>query len=96
VLRSIGSGITRVHIRLKAGRAMIECCAANIASNNKSTMTAACTLPLDGESIDFGTKNPPTNPAMYANSSKNSTWHTAPYAKNAHRRMAIPHNFRKP
>src|SRR5262245_35835781 len=40
VLRSIGSGIRRVHQRLKAGRAITECCRLNTNSSTTLITTA--------------------------------------------------------
>jgi hypothetical protein len=62
VLRSIGSGITFVQASLNHGRAMTECCSANIASTDILINSDMPKSPSAPESIDFGTSRLPTKP----------------------------------
>jgi hypothetical protein len=67
VLRSIGSGMMRVQTRLKAGRAITECCTPNKVSSNTSIRIALLVGPETVESIDLNIKKSPTKPAIQAN-----------------------------
>ena len=60
--RSIGCGTTRVHQRLKPGRAITLCWTPNSAISARSTASAAGVFPAAPESIDVGTNRPVSHP----------------------------------
>ena len=62
VLRSAGSGTTRVQARLNHGRAITLCCTAKIPSSSTSIPSAYRNGIRAGESIVLGTTRFPINP----------------------------------
>jgi hypothetical protein len=70
VLRSTGDGTNCVHHRLKAGRAMTLSGTAKKSRSRMSMRIAARSEPGGPESIDFGTRIPPTNPTAYRNAAR--------------------------
>lgn len=62
MLRSAALGITVVHHRLNAGRAMMVCWSTNRVSSPVLMRRESRTGPGVPVSIDLGTTQPPTNP----------------------------------
>src|ERR1700739_424589 len=73
VLRSTGTGTTRVHTALNHCRAITLCCTANSPSSAALTASASPNGICAPESMDFSTPKFPRNPIAYKNVARNAT-----------------------